>query len=248
MAILAAGLGQVVERYAHFGPLLAAFLANFFATFGDKGQLVILTLATQYDAKRVFAGAMSAFAAWSAVEVLVGTYVVQAVPAGAISLVTGTLFVAFGAWTVYEVWAAVRDGDAATDGGSAAPSVLPNRLLSVVGTRGGVVTAFVFILFAEFGDKTQLLTINLAATFPDSLVTVYVGVVVALGLRTAIDAFVGERAERYLPTLHMQAASAVVFLAFGLAEFGVVGDLSLVVAVVAAVAFCVGAGVERRTG
>lgn len=56
-----AGLQAVIDRYTAYGPLLAAFLANTLATFGDKGQLVVVTLASRYDAKRTFLGAMGAF-------------------------------------------------------------------------------------------------------------------------------------------------------------------------------------------
>ncbi|KPN30812.1 hypothetical protein SY89_01552 [Halolamina pelagica] len=86
---LQSGLDAVVGRYAEHGPLAAAFLANLLATFGDKGQLVVITLATRYDAKNVFVGAMGAFALWSALEVAFGQYVVSILPAGVVTLLTG---------------------------------------------------------------------------------------------------------------------------------------------------------------
>ncbi|MFB6135214.1 MAG: TMEM165/GDT1 family protein [Halobacteriaceae archaeon] len=247
---LAAGLDAVVRQYAHLGPLLAAFLANLLATFGDKGQLAVITLATRYDAKRVFAGAMAAFAGWSALEVLVGQAVTRALPGWVMRYATGALFVLFGLWTTYQLAARLRaTTGVATDGQGVDPGLLlPDWLTSLSANSGAFLTAFVFVGFAEFGDKTQLLTINLAATFPGSLLSVYVGVVAALGLRTGIDAFVGERAEQVLPTRYIEGASAVVFVAFGLFEFGLLDELSLILAVAAAVAFCAGAAVERQYG
>ncbi|MFC7166388.1 TMEM165/GDT1 family protein [Halospeciosus flavus] len=115
---LATGLDAIVERYAHFGPLLAAFLANLLATFGDKGQLVVITLATKYDAKKVFLGSMAAFVGWSALEVAFGQYITAVLPADVMAGVTGTLFLVFGVWTAYQV---VRKARAqrlfTTDGG-----------------------------------------------------------------------------------------------------------------------------------
>ena len=228
---LAAGLDSVIERYDAYGPLVAAFLANLIGTFGDKGQLVVVTLASRYDAERVFVGAMAAFAAWSAVEVTVGQWIVSAISETAMTLVTGGLFVAFGLWTL---WTAVgrfrrRVGDPdeplLTGGGvdvGLSGRLLPDAVLDRVGTHGGVLTSFVFIAFAEFGDKTQLLTITLAGTFPDRPVSVFVGVVAALGLRTGVDAVVGEKFERWVPTRWLELVAAVVFVTFGLVVLGVV--------------------------
>ncbi|WP_435097167.1 TMEM165/GDT1 family protein [Halarchaeum sp. P4] len=233
------GLDAVVRRYADYGPFLAAFLANFLATFGDKGQLVVVTLASRYDAKRVFAGAMAAFAGWSAVEVMLGAWLTRVLPKGAIGTATGVLFVAFGLWTAYSVYGRYRRGGApgaSTDGGTVTSAVLPDRVAQYTRGYGPMATAFCFIVLAEVGDKTQLLTINLAATFPEAPVAVFCGVVAALGIRTGIDAFLGGRAERWLPTAYIELAAAVVFVAFGLVEFGVVGEDVLVGAIVVALA------------
>lgn len=226
--LLQSGLDAVVQRYAGRGPLVAAFLANMLATFGDKGQLVVVTLASRYDAKKVFLGAMGAFTLWSALEVLLGQYVVSVLPGSTVTLLTGGLFIVFGIWTLYGALSAFR----AADGVSTAPfsgspldvglsgRLIPDSVLARLGRHGGVLTAFVFILFAEFGDKTQLLTINLAATFPDAPVAVFVGVLAALGLRTGVDALIGERVERVVPTKYIELGAATVFLAFGLVVLG----------------------------
>lgn len=254
--VLVQGLDAVIQRYADYGPLAAAFLANLLATFGDKGQLVVVTLAARYGAKRVFVGAMGAFAAWSALEVLFGQTVVRLLPAGAVGAVTGGLFLVFGAWTLHGAVDSLRsgtafgasradadtyrrpDGGAAGGGGGAAsaggtggPGIagryVPAWVARRVGSAGGVATSFVFVAFAEFGDKTQLLTINLAATFPDAPGAVFVGVVAALGLRTGVDAIVGDRVERWLPVTLVEVAAAAVFVAFGLLVLGVVPVLVL---------------------
>ena len=101
-----------------------------------------------------------------------------------------------------------------------------------VGALSGLVASLpvllVFILFAEFGDKTQLLTINLAATFPDAPVAVFVGVVAALGLRTGVDAVIGQQFERAVPTAGIELFAAAVFLGFGLVVFDLLPGAVLV--------------------
>ncbi|WP_227354687.1 TMEM165/GDT1 family protein [Haladaptatus salinisoli] len=226
----ATGLQSVVERYAEYGPLLASFLANMLATFGDKGQLVVVTLASRYDAKKVFVGSMAAFSLWSLVEVAMGGWIVAVLPGGVIAATTGGLFVAFGLWTLRSASRRFRgeqnESPLVTGGGvdvGLSGRLLPDSVLTRMGAYGGVLTSFVFIAFAEFGDKTQLLTIDLAATFPRARASVFVGVVAALGLRTGVDALIGERFERRVPTRYMELVAAFVFLLFGafvFAEWG----------------------------
>ncbi|WP_373188584.1 TMEM165/GDT1 family protein [Halolamina sp.] len=53
---------------------------------GDKGQLVVVTLASRYDPKKVFFGTMGAFTLWSGLEVLLGQYVVSVLPGSTVTL------------------------------------------------------------------------------------------------------------------------------------------------------------------
>ena len=248
---LQSGLDAVVSRYAGHGPLAAAFLANLLATFGDKGQLVVITLATRYDAKAVFFGAMGAFTLWSALEVAFGQYVVAVLPAGMVTLIAGSLFLVFGIWTARSAVDGLRGGGrsrttavgAGLDVGLSG-RLVPDAVLDRVGAYGGLLTGFLFVLFAEFGDKTQLLTINLAATFPDAPVSVFLGVLVALTLRTGVDAVVGGKVETVLPTAYIEAGAAVVFLAFGLVVLG--APVTVLYAALAALVVAAAVGLARR--
>ncbi|MFC7156788.1 TMEM165/GDT1 family protein [Halomarina halobia] len=106
------GVDAVVSQYAAYGPLVAAFLVNLLATVGDKGQLVVVTLASRYDAKTVFLGAMGAFALWSALEVALGAWLVRALPGDLIAPLTGGLFLAFGLWTARSAYRRTGGGEA----------------------------------------------------------------------------------------------------------------------------------------
>ncbi|MFD1514599.1 TMEM165/GDT1 family protein [Halomarina rubra] len=248
-------LQSFVRQYADYGPLLASFLVNTLGTFGDKGQLVVVTLASRYDAKRVFVGAMGAFCVWSALEVAFGQALLGAIPPGVMGPLTGALFVLFGAWTAKSAFDRTqvdrRATPSRTDGGLASGlsgRVLPDAVFARVGTFGGVLASFVLVGVAEFGDKTQLLTVNLAVVFPDAPLSVFVGVVAALALRTGVDALIGERVEASLPTAVIEAGAAVVFVAFGLFVLGVLPEIGLVVVLLAVLLGVVAWGLrERRT-
>lgn len=248
-----AGLEQIIEQYAAYGPLLAAFLTNLLATFGDKGQLVVITLAAHYDTRRVFVGAMAAFGLWSALEVAFGSYVTALLPAGAISIVAGGLFLVFGVLTLRDAlgqfratplpWPlGPRRAPTDTDGGAS----VPGFAVRFTHSYGAIATSFVFVMFAEFGDKTQALTIALAGTFPDAPLSVFAGVVAALGLRTGVDALIGDRVEEHIPARHVQVAAGVIFLAFGLAVFGTISETVLVAVVTVVVLAILALVLHRR--
>nr|WP_233265052.1 TMEM165/GDT1 family protein [Halomarina oriensis] len=246
-------LQSFIREYADYGPLLASFLVNMLGTFGDKGQLVVVTLASRYDAKRVFLGAMGAFCAWSALEVVFGQALLSAVPPGVMGPLTGLLFVVFGVWTAKSAADRVRvdrrTKPSRTDGGvesGLSGRLLPDPVLARVGAYGGVLASFVLVGVAEFGDKTQLLTVNLAVVFPDAPLSVFVGVVAALGLRTGVDAVVGERVEAYLPTAAIEAGAAAVFVAFGLFALGFLPESGLFAVLVAVVVGVVAWGLRSR--
>jgi putative Ca2+/H+ antiporter (TMEM165/GDT1 family) len=251
-ALVAAAVGGVVDRYDTYGPLLGSFLANTLATFGDKGQLVVLALAARYDTRKVFVGAMGAFAAWSALEVLLGAWITSVLPPGVMAFVTGGLFVGFALLTFREALQQLRvtqlpwplgPRPANTDGGH---DVLSERVQRVTAGHGAVVASFLAIGVAEFGDKTQALTIALAAHFPESKLLVFVGVVAALALRTGVDAYIGDHLEHRLPTGAIELAAGIVFLAFGLTALGVITEAGLLAAIL--LAFAVGGFVAYRTG
>jgi len=235
-----------VDHFSGYGPALTALVTNFLATFGDKGQLAVITLATVYDARRIFLGAVTAFAAWNAVEVAFGAALVGAVPPGALEWATGGLFLLFGAWTGYEAYAHYVRGEPGDREGAFVRELLPGSVHGRIAGSGAFVVALVTIAVAEFGDKTQLLTINLAAAFPGAPLSVFLGAWCGLAIRTGLDAFVGETAESYLPTGFIQGAATMVFVGVGLFEWGVLSGPDVVAVAVAAVAFAVGGGAYRR--
>ena len=66
----------------------------------------------------------------------------------------------------------------------------------------------------ELGDKTQLSVIALAAEY-DAPLMVFVGVMFALALLTAIGIFVGSVISRFVPMKYIKVGSSLVFILFG---------------------------------
>ena len=67
----------------------------------------------------------------------------------------------------------------------------------------------------ELGDKTQLSVIALAAEF-DAPIMVFVGVMLALKLLTAIGIAVGVTISRFVAMRYIKIDSSLVFIVFGI--------------------------------
>jgi putative Ca2+/H+ antiporter (TMEM165/GDT1 family) len=171
---------------------LACFPVIFLGELPDKTMFASLLLATRGRPLQVWLGAAGAFA----VHVVLATTVAAAAFAllshQAVDACVAGLFL-FGA--VY-AWLESRRGDQ----GSALRG--PSR-------RGAVLTAFLVIFLAEWGDLTQILTANLAIKYHSPL-SVGVGSMLALGSVAAIAVTGGQAVLRFISVATIRKVTAVV--------------------------------------
>ena len=151
--------------------LTVAFVAQLVVLPGEKVQFIIAGLSTRYNPLVVVSAAGTAFAGWTALEILFGEALQRALPPVVLDAFTAGLFAVF-AVLLYR--SAPSSGDpervdpAATDGGITSlgsdfePRVFGRELPDVL---GGFVPIFAMMAAGEFGDKTQLVTIGLAAQY-----------------------------------------------------------------------------------
>ena len=151
--------------------LTVAFVAQLVVLPGEKVQFIIAGLSTRYNPLVVVSAAGAAFAGWTALEILFGEALQRALPPLVLELFTAGLFLVF-AVLLYR--SAPEGGDpehvdaATTDGGVTSlstefePRVFGRELPDAL---GGFVPIFAMMAVGEFGDKTQLVTIGLAAQY-----------------------------------------------------------------------------------
>jgi len=173
--------------------LWGAFGLIFLAELGDKTQLTAMALATRYPWRKIFLGIVLAFAVLNLVAVTVGSVLFALVPLLWIHLAAAALFGGFGI-------AALR----APSEAAAANEVRVGRPFA---------TAFLMILMAELGDKTQLATAGLAAQ-DGAPVEVFIGSSVALWSVSLLGIFLGRQLIKRLPLQRIQQAGGFLFLAF----------------------------------
>jgi len=189
-----------------------AFLLQLLALPGEKGQLVVAALATRYDPYRVVAGAVTAFAGWTVVEILVGEALTDALPESYLDLITAALFVGFAAVILYSQFSEgqpVIGEESRSDGGSVAAADAGGG----TDESGGFLQALSAMGVAEFGDKTQLVTVGLAVQY-GARPAIWVGEMLAIVPVTLFVALLFDRTARLLNRAWVHYVAAATFLLF----------------------------------
>lgn len=117
------------------------------AEFGDKTQMLTLVFAARYGARRVLLGVAAAVVALQLIAVVAGGAVGALVPQWVLAWITGALFIAFGVWTLVSHGDDDEEHEAGAVGSAGRPIL-------------GIAAAF---FLAELGDKTQIMTMAIAA-------------------------------------------------------------------------------------
>jgi putative Ca2+/H+ antiporter (TMEM165/GDT1 family) len=147
-----------------FEILVVAFTAQLAVLPGEKVQLIIAGLSTKYSPFVVVSAAGAAFAGWTAVEIVVGEALTRLLPGAALDAFTAGMLALFAVL----LYRSMPDGDAehepeSVDGGPDVSLPLVDR--DVPKPLGGFFPIFAMMAAGEFGDKTQFITITLAANY-----------------------------------------------------------------------------------
>ena len=188
-----------------------AFLLQLTALPGEKGQLVIASLATKYNPYMVVAGATTAFGGWTAIEILVGNALKGALPEVYLDGITGVLFVVFAVWILYASPGPGSEREAvSTDGGSRLGEALP---VAVPAQYRGFLPSFSLMVFGEFGDKTQLVTIGLAVQY-GATSAIWFGEMLAIVPVSLVTALFFHKLSHRVDRVWLHRVAAATFLLF----------------------------------
>lgn len=157
--------------------------------------MTAMALAARYPWKKVFIGIALAFTVLNVAAVLLGKALFAVFPVFWTRLASAGLFCYFGIATLLH--SAEPDGE---EKGFVASDAIR--------------TAFLMILLAELGDKTQIVTLSLAAQY-DAPVTVFCASTLALWLVSLLGIFLGRQLLRFMPLHYIHRAAGIMFLLFG---------------------------------
>ncbi len=170
----------------------SSFALIFAAEFGDKSQLVCMTLAFKHRAMPVFLGAITAFIFLNGLAVVFGATIASWIPGYVIAAIVMLLFAGFGLNALL-----AKDEE---DEDNPAPMKIHNLFFAT----------FVLITFAEFGDKTQLAVVALSSTALP--MAVWVGSTAALATTSAIGVFAGRKILQKISFELLHRISGVIFI------------------------------------
>lgn len=174
-------------------PLLSTFAIVALAEFGDKTQIAVVSLSAKHKPRSVFVGALMAFALVDGISALIGGAIAPFVPQFWIGLAAGISFLVFGVYTL---------------------TSKEDMMVKIKEHARTVTTSFFLIAVMELGDKTQLAVIALSAEY-DAPLQVFIGVMLAFVLLTALGAAFGKIVSRYISAGSIKIGASLIFILFG---------------------------------
>ena len=178
-----------------FAAFAASLVFVVLAEMGDKTQLLAMSFATRFNPYKVLLAVFIATIANHALAVVAGQFLTTIVPIDIISIAASLSFIGFGLWTIRGDQLKGED--------------------KKVSRFGAVATVAIAFFIAEFGDKTQLATISLAAEYQNP-VSVLMGTTIGMLLADGIGIVVGVVLCKRIPQRKIKWFSALIFVLFGL--------------------------------
>jgi Ca2+/H+ antiporter, TMEM165/GDT1 family len=173
---------------------LICFPVIFVGELPDKTMFASLVMATRGRPRQVWLGAAAAFTLHVAIAVTVGVALFAVLPQRGIDAFVAALFATGAAYAWRESTRAEDDG-----------KVREGR------ARSAVLTAFVVIFLAEWGDLTQILTANMAARY-HAPIAVAVGALIALWAVAGLAVVSGRSLMRFVDVRTIRRVTAVLLV------------------------------------
>jgi putative Ca2+/H+ antiporter (TMEM165/GDT1 family) len=183
--------------------ILTVFPVIFIGELPDKTMFASLVLATRGRAGAVWIGTAAAFLVHTVLSVTVGVAVFRFLPHRVVGAGVALLFFLGAAYALWEIRKAQLEAREEREEELIEREARTHRQV--------VTTAFAVIFLAEWGDLTQILTVNLAAHYHDVL-SVGIG---ALRMVAGIAVVGGQGILRFVRVATIRWFTAVILTALG---------------------------------
>ncbi|CAH8549929.1 unnamed protein product [Dicrocoelium dendriticum] len=219
------------------GGLLASLYVIIISELGDKTFFIAAVMSMQHSRCSVYAGAMSALATMTVLSAILG-YATNIIPRVFTFYCSGVLFLVFGVKMLYDAYrmspmCVQEDYDEVKLQLSQSPVDLETGRASRSSDRSSLrsriredlqrifspilLESFILTFLAEWGDRSQITTIALAAT--KSVAGVIVGSVLGHALCTGVAVLVGRFVAQRIPVKWLTYVGGATFLLFAVFTF-----------------------------
>ncbi|MFC6787503.1 TMEM165/GDT1 family protein [Halobaculum halobium] len=199
--------------------VVVAAVAQLAVLPGEKVQFIIAGLSTRYRPAVVVAAAGTAFAGWTALEIWFGAALQSVLSGAMLDAFTAVMFLAFAVILLRSAPAADASPYAAEPDGGTIVSGLDGTVSlfghEISGRLGSFLSIFTMMAAGEFGDKTQLVTISLAAQYGVTP-AIWVGEMAVIVPVSLANAYVFHRFSHRFDARKAHLAGAALFAFFGL--------------------------------
>jgi putative Ca2+/H+ antiporter (TMEM165/GDT1 family) len=168
------------------------------AEIGDKTQLLAFVLAARFKKPLpIIAGILVATVVNHGLAGAVGAWITAVISPEILRWVLGVSFLAMAIWTLI-------------------PDKIEGDELNVASKLGVFGATLVTFFLAEMGDKTQIATVAMAATYPNP-VWVVLGTTLGMLIADVPAVFVGDKFAAKIPMKLVHTVAAAIFALLGLA-------------------------------
>ena len=168
------------------------------AEIGDKTQLLAFLLAARFKKPLpIIAGSLVATVVNHGLAGAVGAWITAVISPEILRWVLGVSFLAMAIWTLI-------------------PDKIEDEEMKVASKLGVFGATLVTFFLAEMGDKTQIATVAMAATYPNP-VWVVVGTTLGMLIADVPAVFVGDKFAAKIPMKLVHTVAAAIFALLGLA-------------------------------
>ena len=199
--------------------MLAAFISGFLlitvSEIGDKTFFIAMILAMQHSRRLVFAGSISALAAMTMLSVGAGQ-ATSLLPDAYIHYGEIALFVIFGLKLIYDATQMPSETCDVAVVGEAKEAVekAEKQITDEKNIWAILLEVFVLVFVAEWGDRTQIATIALAAENDPTVVSI--GAILGHAICAVIAVTSGRMLAGQITERQLTAAGGILFLVFGI--------------------------------
>ena len=199
--------------------MLAAFISGFLlitvSEIGDKTFFIAMILAMQHSRRLVFAGFFSALAAMTMLSVGAGQ-ATSLLPDAYIHYGEIALFVIFGLKLIYDATQMPSETCDVAVVGEAKEAVekAEKQITDEKNIWAILLEVFVLVFVAEWGDRTQIATIALAAENDPTVVSI--GAILGHAICAVIAVTSGRMLAGQITERQLTAAGGILFLVFGI--------------------------------